>query len=122
MSEKKSLLPMLCGTVLVCELLVTYFAVLVGFGLRPVPLVWVLAGAAGLAVLAIVAMALMPRRAGQRRPGVALGWAVQVLLLACGFVMPAMFVAGGVFAVMYAAAVYWGLKIDRMPVPGAPQN
>jgi hypothetical protein len=62
----------------------------------------------GLAVLCVVGAGLM------RRPfGVWLGWAVQVLSLALGFVITAMFALGVVFLVLYAGAYFLGAKIDR---------
>lgn len=109
----KSKLPILGGTVLICEILVMYLAVLVGYGLRPVPLVWVIAGALVITAVCIVAAATLPRKAGQKRIGITLGWVAQVLIgLAC-FVMPAMLVVLIIFGIMWGAAVYWGLRIDR---------
>ena len=62
----------------------------------------------GLSVLCVVAAGLM------RRPvGVWLGWAVQVLSIALGFVITAMFALGVVFLALYAGAYYLGDKIDR---------
>ncbi|MYM20503.1 DUF4233 domain-containing protein [Brevibacterium sp. 5221] len=109
----KSKLPILCGTVLICEVLSLYFALLVGYGLRPVPFAWLVAGAAVITVVAIAATALLPRRAGQRRPGIALGWAVQALILLSGIVMPSMLIVGAVFGAMWVAGLYWGRRIDR---------
>lgn len=111
--QPKSKIPVLCGTVLISEVFVIYFAALTGYGLRPVALEWVLIGATVLALVCLLAVVLLPRRRGQRRPGIALGWAAQVMILAGGFVMPAMFFVGAVFAVMWAVGVYWGRRIDR---------
>lgn len=110
---KMSKIPLLCATVLVSEVLVIYFAVLVGFGLRPVPFGWVIGGATVIAALCIVAVATLPRRRGQRSAGIALGWLVQMLILAGGFVMTSLFFVGAVFGVMWAVAVYWGRRMDR---------
>lgn len=109
----KSKLPVLCGTILICETLVVYLALLMGYGLRPVPLVWLIVGAVVLAVLCIVAAATLPRKALTNRPGIVLGWVVQVLILVSALVMPAMAVIAVVFGTMWAFAVYWGRRIDR---------
>lgn len=109
----KSKLPILCGTVLVSEILCFYFALLVGFGLKPVPFGWSVAAAAVLTVLSVLAIVLLPRKAGAQRPGIMLGWIVQVLILASGIVMPAMIVIAVLFGAMWGVAVYWGRRIDR---------
>lgn len=112
-TARKSKIPLLCATVLVSEVLVIYFAVLVGFGLRPVPFGWVIGGATVLAALCVIAVVTLPRRRGQRSAGIALGWLVQILILAGGFVMTSLFFVGAVFGVMWAVAVYWGRRMDR---------
>ncbi|HET7385768.1 MAG TPA: DUF4233 domain-containing protein [Nocardioidaceae bacterium] len=62
----------------------------------------------GLAVLCIVAAGTL------RRPwGFWLGWAVQVVSLALGFVVAPMFFLGAVFAALWATAYFLGGKIDR---------
>ncbi|SDS76703.1 Protein of unknown function [Brevibacterium siliguriense] len=114
----KSKYPVLCGSILICELVVVYFAVLTTFGLsvksaQTLTLTQLLIGASVVAVLAIVAVVLLPRRIGQKRPGVILGWVVQVLLLASGFVLTSMFFVAALFIALWAVAVYWSARIDR---------
>ncbi|MGC3021467.1 DUF4233 domain-containing protein [Brevibacterium sp. FAM 24630] len=114
----KSKYPVLCGSILICELLVVYFAVLTTFGLsvksaQTLTLGQLLIGASIIAVFAVVAVILLPRRIGEKRPGVILGWIVQVLLLASGFVLSSMFFVGALFLALWAAAVYWSARIDR---------
>lgn len=49
-----------------------------------------------------------------RRPwAYGLGWAVQVVAIALGLVIPAMFLLGPVFAALWAGAVVLGDKIER---------
>ena len=43
----------------------------------------------------------------------ALGWAVQVAAIGLGFVIPLMFVLGGIFALLWGAAYLLGVKIER---------
>ena len=45
--------------------------------------------------------------------GLAIGWVVQVLVLATGFVLPAMVLLGVVFAALYGWFVVLGGRIDR---------
>ncbi|MEO6512979.1 MAG: DUF4233 domain-containing protein [Nocardioides sp.] len=43
----------------------------------------------------------------------ALGWALQGLAIALGFVIPLMFVLGAVFALLWGTAYFLGRKIER---------
>lgn len=101
---------MFCSTILTCELLVVLFAALVAFGLREpgtdVGAIWAVAG--GLALVCLVAAAMVRRPAG-----LWLGWIVQALLIASGFVVSMMFVVGVLFAVLWGVAVHLGGRIDR---------
>ena len=90
----------LCSSVLVFEAIVAglfipvaYFSGIVANGATAA---WI---GAVLAVLCIIAAAVVTRPYG-----VALGWIVQVLVLACGFVVPMMFAA-----VVLLAGGGWGL-------------
>lgn len=50
-----------------------------------------------------------------RKPwGVWVGWILQVLMLAFGFVVPVMWIIGGIFAVLWFLAVRNGLRVDRI--------
>jgi hypothetical protein len=61
-----------------------------------------------IAALCIASAALL------RRPvGLVLGTATQLLVLACGVVVPVMFALGGLFAVLWVVAVVLGLRVDR---------
>ncbi|WP_028642520.1 DUF4233 domain-containing protein [Nocardioides sp. URHA0020] len=42
-----------------------------------------------------------------------LGWVVQVLAVALGFVIPLMFVLGGIFALLWGSAYFLGRRIER---------
>lgn len=114
----KSKFPVLCGSILICELCIVYFAVLTAYGLAvksagSLTLGQLLLGASVVAVLAIAAVVLLPRKIGQKRPGVALGWFVQILLLASGFIIGSMFFVAAIFIALWAVAVYWSARIDR---------
>ncbi|WP_309647944.1 DUF4233 domain-containing protein [Nocardioides sp.] len=44
--------------------------------------------------------------------GYLLGWAIQAAAIALGFVIPLMFVLGGIFALLWGAADFLGRKIE----------
>ncbi|PJE94242.1 DUF4233 domain-containing protein [Streptomyces carminius] len=98
----------LCASTLIGEFLVIGFAALVATRLDGLPAstVWTVAG---------VAMALCLVLCGviTRPGGVQLGWALQLGLIASGFVVPAMFLLGVVFAVLWWASVHFGRKVDE---------
>lgn len=95
-------------TVLWSEVFVVFFALLVAFGLRVAdPTTLSILGAVGMVACAVAA------RLQRTRAGIVLGSAVQVLLLLGGFLVPTMFVVGGVFSIIWALGVWLGLKIDR---------
>ena len=72
---------------------------------------------AGVAIpVGVALMGLLLVTAGLlRRPyGYALGWVDQVLVVGSGFFVPAMFFIGGVFAVLWAAARYFGRRAEAV--------
>lgn len=75
-------------------------------GLNGSTAVWI---GAGLVVLCVVAAGMVTRPGG-----IALGWIVQALVIACGFVVLDMFVMGAIFAALWWAAVHYGRKVDDM--------
>ena len=88
--QAKSKLPMLCGTVIVSEVLVLYFAGLTGYGLRPdlVPYGVFVGLLTFTALVLIAAAALLPRRRFEQRPGILLlGWIGQGLILGLGIII-----------------------------------
>ncbi|WP_293850098.1 DUF4233 domain-containing protein [uncultured Brevibacterium sp.] len=109
----KSKLPVLCGTILISEILVVYLAFLVGYGLRPVSLTWLIVGASVITVLCVVAAATLPRKAMGSGVGLTLGHIAQACVLLTAFVMPMMLIVGVIYTAMWVVAVYWGKRIDR---------
>ena len=101
----------LAAAVLVLEAVMVFFATVVAATLLPgsdgysAGSVW--AVGLGLALLCVLVGALV------RRPGgIALGSAVQVLLIATGVFVPAMFVVGAGFAALWVWLVSVGRRID----------
>ena len=68
----------------------------------------------GLAVLLVLAAGLV-----RRRHGVAVGWAMQVLVLLAGLMLPALAVLGLVFLAVWVVAIVYGAKGDRLAAENA---
>jgi len=95
-------------TMLLLETFVVLFATLVsyGLGLASPAVVWGAGG--GLCVLLLVLAGLQRRSWGPTA-----GSAAQVLVLACGFVVPMMWFIGFVFVVLWVVLLRLGRQIDR---------
>ncbi|MGW2513864.1 DUF4233 domain-containing protein [Streptomyces scopuliridis] len=107
----------LCASTLISEFFVIGFAGLVAMksdGLS-VGTVWTVCG---IAMVLSVLLCGMINRPG----GVQLGWALQVALVASGFVVPAMFVLGAIFAALWGASVHFGRQIDEAKARWAEQS
>ncbi|WP_125775135.1 DUF4233 domain-containing protein [Antribacter gilvus] len=106
------------STVLTCESLLVVFATLVAFGLRDSPYgrgplqfdsavaIWVAGG-----TLALVLLVLSRMTSGTG--GYVAGSVAQLPVLGLGLVVPMMFFVGGVFVVLWIAALRLGRRIDR---------
>jgi hypothetical protein len=90
------------------EVIVVFLAALVAFGLRSIPPVTALVGGGVLILIMLVTLGLL-----RFRWGFAVGWAVEIAIVATGFVLPAMFVVGGFFALLWAYCMIQGSRIDR---------
>lgn len=100
----------LASIVLGFELIIVVLIGLTIFGLgtlEPRELGLYLGG--GLAVVIITALALMRTE----RTGIILGWAVHVLMLACGFLLPIAVVVGILFGALWVYCMVKGTQIDR---------
>ncbi|MCZ2403945.1 DUF4233 domain-containing protein [Paenarthrobacter sp. Z7-10] len=108
--KRRSTKVMFASVVLGLEAFVAFFATLAIFGLhgsslpRPVILIVGLL----LSVVLVAACAVVPRKWGP-----ALGWVLQLVLIATGFVEPMMFVVGVLFALCWWYALRAGIRIDR---------
>jgi len=98
----------LCSSVLVGEALVVFFALLVAARLADVATGTVLAVGGSLAVTCLVAVWLL-----RYRWGYAAGWLLQALVVGCGFVVPAMFFLGALFAALWFVAIRLGSAAER---------
>ncbi len=93
---------------LVLEAFVVFFATLVAFGLRvgdPVA-IFVVGGTLSLAMVLVAGMLRWPA-------GYVAGSALQVPMVAIGFVVPLMFGVAAVFVVLWVWSLRLGARIDR---------
>lgn len=106
--RKRPAKPQFTQTMLVLEAFVVFFATLVAYGLRvaDTATVWWVGGS--LTVVLVVLAGWVGRPGGYVAGSVA-----QVVVLACGFVVPMMFVVGAVFAAMWVFSLRVGGRIDR---------
>ncbi|MFJ6749970.1 MULTISPECIES: DUF4233 domain-containing protein [unclassified Streptomyces] len=106
----------LCASTLIGEFFVIGFAGLVAtqLGDLSAATVWTVSGAAMLLSVLLCGMLSRPG-------GIQLGWALQIALIASGFVIPTMFFLGAVFAALWWASVHFGRKIDEAKARWAEQ-
>jgi hypothetical protein len=93
---------------LVLQAVVLFLTGVVTIGMTDIGAAASLGMGLGLAVLCVLAAGMLGRPFGY-----ALGWLVQVVSIALGFVVTAMFFLGLVFAGLWAASYFLGIKIDR---------
>ena len=98
----------LLSIVLLLEAIVLFFVALVLFGLKTLSPGLAFGGAAAFIVLILITIAVLRWRAG-----IALGWIIQVLLIAMGVLNPVMYVVGVGFAAFWTWCFVQALRIDR---------
>lgn len=94
------------------ELFVVFLGTLLVFGMRVLEPVPAFALGASFAVLIVVTIRLL-----RYEWGIWLGWAVQVLLVAAGFLHPGMFIVGALFLASWTYFMWKGGQIDRQRAP-----
>ncbi|GGT55863.1 DUF4233 domain-containing protein [Streptomyces purpureus] len=99
----------LCASTLIGEFFVIGFAGLVAMkdDTLATSTVWTVCGVGMLLSVLLCGMITRPG-------GVQLGWALQIGLIASGFVIPVMFFLGAVFAVLWWASVHYGRRVDQV--------
>lgn len=98
----------LASIVLGFELIVVFLAALVLFGLKSLPPAVALGGGAVLCLVMVATLAML------RHPwAYGVGWAIQVVVIVCGFFNPALFIVGAIFAAMWTYCMINGDRIDR---------
>ncbi|MEU0223689.1 DUF4233 domain-containing protein [Streptomyces sp. NPDC006284] len=106
----------LCASTLIGEFFVIGFAGLVAMKDPDLAVgtVWTVSG---IAMFLCVALCGVVTRPG----GIGFGWALQIALIASGFVVPSMFFLGAIFAALWWASVHYGRKIDEAKARFAAQ-
>jgi len=103
-SVKRSLASIVLGF----EVIVVFLGALVAFGLDAAPPAIALGGGAVLCLLFIATIALL------RYPwSYPVGWLLQALVVASGFLVPAMFFVGALFAAMWTYCMITGARLDN---------
>jgi hypothetical protein len=98
----------LAATMLVLEAFVLFFAALVAKDLSDLSFGQAVGGGGVLALLCLFTAGLL-----RSRVGYALGWVLQLVMIATGFVVPMMFGIGLLFTVLWVVALVAGTKIER---------
>ncbi|MFI2432171.1 DUF4233 domain-containing protein [Streptomyces sp. NPDC018693] len=106
----------LCSSTLIGEFFVIGFAGLVAMKDDDLSMstVWTVCGVAMFLSLVLCGVVTRPG-------GVALGWALQIALVASGVFVPMMFFLGAVFGALWWASVHYGRKIDEAKARFAAQ-
>lgn len=103
-SVKRSLASIVLGF----ETIVVFLGALVIFGLRALPPVWALGGGAVLCLAMLATIALLGRPWAYT-----VGWILQGIVIASGFLNPVMFFVGALFAAMWTYCMISGSRIDH---------
>ena len=90
------------------EVVVVFLGALVVFGLHALPAAQALGGGGLVIVLMLVAIPLLRFRVGYW-----LGWLVQLLVVASGFVVGMLFIVGALFTGIWTYAMITGARLDR---------
>ncbi|MEU6671727.1 DUF4233 domain-containing protein [Streptomyces sp. NPDC046727] len=106
----------LCASTLIGEFFIIGFAGLVAMKDPDLSTstVWLVSG---IAMVMCVLLCGMVTRPG----GVALGWALQIALVASGVFVPTMYFMGAVFGALWWASVHFGRKVDEAKARFAAQ-
>jgi hypothetical protein len=114
--RRRSVSDSLLSIVLVLESLLVFFATLVVFALDVLP---PLAAFIGGAVFVLVT--LVTARIVRYPIGVAVGWIIQIALVASGFLVPMMFFIGAGFAALWIYCFITGRRLDSRGAGHPPQ-
>jgi hypothetical protein len=106
--RQRGLTESLLSIVLGLEAVLVFFIALTVYGLHALPPLEAFGGGAALALLLALATRIV------RYPwGVAVGWVLQVVLLATGILLPALYIAAAFFIAMWIFCVVRARQIER---------
>jgi hypothetical protein len=96
------------STVLALEAIVVLLAIPIAINNSNVNATWALIVGFGIALLMLLTIGIITKPYA-----VPIGWILQGLAVASGFIVPAMFIVGGIFATLWFFAVRNGQRVDR---------
>jgi hypothetical protein len=105
--RQRSLTESLLSIVLGLEAVLVFFIALTVYGLHALPAPETFIGAAALALLLLLGTRLVRYRAG-----VWFGWVLQVLLVATGIILPALYIAAAFFLAMWIYCFIRARQVD----------
>ena len=105
---KRSARRSMCAAMLSLQAVVLFLTGVVSIGATDVGATRALTLGGGLAVACVLAAALLRWQVGYW-----LGWLIQAVSIALGVLVPIMYFLGAVFAALWAAAYFVGIKVDR---------
>ena len=105
---KRSAQSSLGQIVLGAELIVVALAALTVFGLGALPPAQALGGGAAVCFFIVITIALMRKF----RFAFILGWIIQLIVVASGFLVTMLFLIGALFTGLYAYGMIQGAKVD----------
>jgi len=107
---------LMCSSTLVLEAVVVLLAIAPTIVLTDLPAGWVAGGGVVLAVLAVLVAGSLRRPSAYRA-----GFVVQALVLVTGFLLPAMFIVGVVFTVLWVVSWVLGRRMEADKVRWAAE-
>lgn len=107
-SAPRSVKRSLASIVLGFETIVVFLAALVVFGLGTLPWALALGGGAALCLALVVVIGLL-----RFKWAYLIGWILQAIIVATGFLNPVMFFVGALFAAMWTYCMISGTRIDH---------
>lgn len=90
------------------ELIVVFLGALVIFGLKALPAGWALGGGAAMVVAMAATVALL-----RFRWAFAVGWILQLIVVASGLLNAVLFIVGVLFTALWAYCMITGARLDR---------
>jgi hypothetical protein len=106
--RRRTVTELLTSVVLGFESVVIFLAALVMFGLKSLPPLVALGGGWSLALVMLITVGALRWRAG-----IIIGSALQIVVIALGFVQGAMFFVGILFAAIWVFALISGARLER---------
>jgi len=97
----------MCAMVLVCEALVIALAIPVAISVAHADATAAAIAGGGAALAAVLLSGLL-----RYRPAYVAGSVLQILVIAAGFVVPAMFILGVIFGALWITAIWLGRSVE----------